>query len=101
MEAIYPSSFAMYGCYKPASCILLPWSLQKYWESSWRSSYHEDASVAVSVDAPQFQVCFGLDGGSSRSPVDEGQLSKTTSFSDTGHPLTIHIHLQTEQKQNL
>lgn len=71
--------------------------LKKYKSVCW-SSYHEDAPVAVSVDAPQFKISLGLDGGSSGSPIDQGQLSKTTSFSDTGHPLPVHIHLQTEQK---
>lgn len=32
--------------------------------------YHEDAAVAVSIDAPQFQISLGLDSGGSGSPID-------------------------------
>lgn len=63
-----------------------------------KHSYHEDTPVAVSVDAPQLKIGLGLDGGSSGSPINQSQLSKTASFSNTGHPLAIHIHLQTEQE---
>lgn len=63
----------------------------------WCSSYHEDAPVAVPVDAPQFEIGLGLDSSSSRSAVDQGQFSKTASFSDAGHPLPVDVHLQTEQ----
>lgn len=59
--------------------------------------YHEDTSVAVSVDSPQFKISLGLDGCGSGSPVDQGQLPETASFSDTGHPLAVHIHLQKGQ----
>lgn len=59
--------------------------------------YHEDASVAVSVDAPQFEISLGFDCGSSGGSIDQRQLSKATSFSNIGHQLPIHVHLQTEQ----
>lgn len=59
------------------------------------TSYHEDASVAVSIDAPQFEVSLGFDRGSSGGPVDQRQFPKAPSFANIGHQLPIHIHLQT------
>lgn len=61
------------------------------------AGYHEDAPVAVSVDAPQLEVGLGFDGGGPRGPVDQSQFSKTTAFPDAGHPLPVHVHLRREE----
>lgn len=60
------------------------------------AGYHEDAPVAVSVDAPQLEVGLGFDGGGPRGPVDQSQFSETTAFPDAGHPLAVHVHLRRE-----
>lgn len=58
------------------------------------AGYHEDAPVAVSVDAPQLEVGLGFDGGGPGGPVDQGQFSETAAFPDAGHPLPVHVHLR-------
>lgn len=56
-------------------------------------AHHQDASVAVSVDAPELQVCLGLDGGSAGRSVDQRQLPEAASFPNAGHPLPVDINL--------
>lgn len=54
---------------------------------------HEDAAISVTVDCPQLDICLGLDGGSTRCPIDEGQLTKTASFSNAAIWLLVHVDL--------
>lgn len=63
------------------------------WGSPCPFTHHQDASVAVPVDAPELQVCLGLDSGSPGGPVDQRQLPKAASFSNAGHPLPVDIDL--------
>lgn len=62
------------------------------------AGYHEDAPVAVSVDAPQLEVGLGFDGGGPRGPVDQSKFSETAAFPDAGHPLPVHVHLRREEE---
>lgn len=62
------------------------------------AGYHEDAPVAVSVDAPQLEVGLGFDSGRPRGPVDQGEFSETPAFADAGHPLPVHVHLRGEEE---
>lgn len=62
------------------------------------AGYHKDASVAVSVDAPQLEVGLGLDGGGPRGPVDQSKFPETAAFPDAGHPLPVHVHLRGEEE---
>lgn len=57
------------------------------------STHHKNAPVAVTVDAPEFEVCLSLHGGCSGGAVDESQLSEASPLTDAGHPLPVHIHL--------
>lgn len=57
------------------------------------STHHEDAPVAVTVDAPELEVRFGLHSSRSGGAVDEGQLSEASPLTDVGHPLPVHIYL--------
>lgn len=61
--------------------------------------YHEDATVAVSVDAPQLEVGLGFDGGRPRGAVDQSQFSKTAPLADAGDPLPVHVHLRREEEK--
>ena len=54
---------------------------------------HEDASIGVPVDAPKLHICLGLHCCSSRSSINESQLSKASSFSNSGHQLPIFVDL--------
>lgn len=57
------------------------------------STHHEDAPVAVTVDAPELEVRFGLHSSRSGGAVDEGQLPEASPLTDVGHPLPVHIYL--------
>lgn len=57
------------------------------------STHHEDAPVAVTVDAPELEIRFGLHGSCSRGAVDEGQLPEASPLTDVGHPFPVHIYL--------
>lgn len=57
-------------------------------------AHHEDTPVAVPVNAPELEVCLGLHGRCPGGAIDEGQLPKAPAFTDAGHPLSVHVHLQ-------
>ena len=57
-------------------------------------SHHEDPSVAVPVNAPQFHVRLGLDSGRSRSPVNQSKLPEAPSFPNAGCPFIVDIDLK-------
>lgn len=57
------------------------------------SPHHKYSPVAVSVDAPQFNVGLGSDSSRSWGAVDQCQLSKAATFPYAGHPFIVHIHL--------
>lgn len=61
---------------------------------------HKYSPVTVSVDAPQLHVGLGSNGGGPRGTVDQGQLSKTSSLPNTGHPFIVYIHLSQEVQKN-
>lgn len=55
---------------------------------------HQDAPVAVPVDAPQLDVGFGAHRGSAGRPVDQGQLAEAAALADRGHLFAVHKDLQ-------
>lgn len=57
-------------------------------------THHEDPPVAVPVNAPELEVRLGLHGRCPGGAIDEGQLPKAPAFTDAGHPLSVHVHLQ-------
>lgn len=61
------------------------------------AGYHEDAPVAVPVDAPQLEIGLGFDGGGPGGPVDQSQFPEAAPFPDAGHPLPVHVHLRREE----
>lgn len=57
------------------------------------ATHHEDAPVAVTVDAPELEVCLGLHGSRSGGAIDESQLPEASPLADVGHPFPVHIDL--------
>lgn len=57
-------------------------------------AHHEDTPVAVPVNAPELEVRLGLHSRCPGGAIDEGQLPKAPAFTDAGHPLSVHVHLQ-------
>ena len=68
---------------------------QEPWRSAPCATHHEDAAVAVAVDAPELEVGLGLHGRRPGGAVDERQLAKAAALADVGHPLSVHVHLGT------
>lgn len=57
------------------------------------ATHHEDAAVAVSVDAPELEVGLGRHGGRPGGAVDERELPEAAALADAGYPLSVHVHL--------
>lgn len=57
------------------------------------ATHHEDAPVAVPVDAPELEVRLGFHGRCPGGAIDECELPKAATLADAGHPLSVHVHL--------
>lgn len=55
---------------------------------------HKNATVAISVDAPQLHICLRSDSGCSRGTIDQRQLAKTAPFTYRSYQFRVNIHLK-------
>lgn len=54
---------------------------------------HEDATIRIAVDAPEFDVGFGPDGGGARRSVDQSQLPETAALADGRGQFSVDEYL--------
>lgn len=57
-------------------------------------AHHEDSSVAVSVDTPQFHIRLCFDSGCSRRSIDQSEFPKAPSFPNTSCPFVVDVDLK-------
>lgn len=55
---------------------------------------HQDASVAVAIDAPQLHIGLGAHCGGTWCAIDESQLTEAAALADGGHQFRVHKDLK-------